>query len=234
MLSKPKITHAFILGAGLGKRLRPLTENLPKPLLSVKGQPLVAHALEHLAGVGVQQVVINTHHAAQAWTKTFPDKQHGGIQITFRHEPTLLDTGGGLKNVEDFLKGHGTFFIYNADILASLPLKKAWAHHRQHQNLVTMVLRSAAEPKHITLDVNGKVVDIRGILGRGQPGTHLFTGIHVVEPDIFHYIPDIRIQSIITIYLDLIRKGLPVGGVVLDEGDWSDIGSISEYERVKE
>ena len=228
-----KITHAFILGAGLGKRLRPLTESLPKPLLPIKNRPLVTYALEHLARIGVQQAVINTHHAAQAWTKAFPSKRYANIQITFRHESTLLDTGGGLKNVEDFLKDHGTFFIYNGDILTSLPLEKALAHHRQHKNLVTMALRSAAEPKHVALDINGKVIDIRGILGSGQPGTYLFTGIHVVEPEIFQYIPDPRIQSIITIYLDLIRKGLPIGGVVLDEGEWSDIGNMSEYERVK-
>ncbi|MBI4027083.1 MAG: nucleotidyltransferase family protein [Verrucomicrobia bacterium] len=226
------INRAFILGAGLGVRLRPLTQNFPKPLLPVRGRPLVAHGIRHLAAAGVREAIINTHHAAERWPEAFPRNECAGVRITLRHEPVLLDTGGGLKNVEDFLADHGTFFIYNGDILTTIPLEQALAHHRQQGNLVTMILRSGGGPRHVALDARGCVADIRGLLGSGKPGSFLFTGIHVVEPDIFRHIPAVKVESIIAIYLNLIRQGLHVGGVVLDEGEWSDIGTPSEYERV--
>lgn len=227
-----QISHAFILGAGLGKRLRPLTENLPKPLLTVGQRPMVAHALDHLAGIGVREAIINTHHAAARWAEHFPQNEYAGIRLAFRHEPVLLDTGGGLKNVEDFLQGHGTFLAYNGDILTSLPLEKAVEHHQRAGNLATLILRSGGGPRHVALDADGRVADIRGLLGTGQTGAFLFTGIHVIEPLIFQHIPRVEIQSIITIYLNLIRQGERIGGVVLDEGDWTDLGTVAEYQRL--
>lgn len=225
-------TRAFILGAGLGTRLRPITELVPKPLVPIHGRPLVTHALDHLAKAGVEQVVINTHHAPACWPQTFPSRKYQKLQLQFRYEPVLLDTGGGLKNVEDLLLDGGTFWIYNGDILTNLPLQKAWEHHRQSGNLATMVLRSTQEPRHVSLGKDGRITDVRGKLGTGQPGEYLFTGIHLVEPDIFRHILQVEIQSIIPIYLGLIQKGEKIGGVVIDEGEWSDIGTLSEYERV--
>ncbi len=229
----PDIHRAFILGAGLGTRLRPLTKKLPKPLLPLGGRPMVTRALEHLAALGIRDVIINTHHAAVEWTRAFPNGGWRGTRITLRHEPVLLDTGGGLKNVQDFLSGHGTFLIYNGDVVSTLPLACAIKAHRQSGNLVTLVLRSDGSPRHVTLDAQGRIADIRGLLGTGHPGEFLFTGIHVVEPEVFNHIPDASPRSIIPIYLDLIRAGQRLGGVVLDEGEWSDLGTLAEYEQMR-
>ena len=228
----PVIERAFVLGAGLGTRLHPLTKNLPKPLVQVQGRPLVTHGLDHLAAIGVREAIINTHHAHERWKEAFPQNEYRKIKLTFRHEPVLLDTGGGIKNVEDFFANQETFLIYNGDILTSLPLEKGLAHHRKKKNLVTMVLRSTAEPRHVCMNSKGRVTDIRGTLKKDSSPQYLFTGIHIVEPELFRHIPRIEVKSIISIYLDLIRQGLPIGGVVLDEGNWSDIGTLDEYERI--
>ncbi|MDD2707926.1 MAG: nucleotidyltransferase family protein [Verrucomicrobiae bacterium] len=221
--------RAFILGAGLGKRLRPLTEHLPKPLLPVKGEPLVCRIIRRLAAAGVDRVMINTHHAHHRWGEFFKEPVFEGVELNFRHEPVLLDTGGGIKNVEDFFEGHGTFLIHNGDVFTDLPLSRALEHHRREKNLVTLVLRSSGGPLHVALDGGGRVTDIRG--GLNSPGVQacLFTGIHVAEPELFRHIPQVEVKSIIPIYLDLIRRGLRVGGVVIDEGEWSDIGTLEEY-----
>jgi len=226
--------RAFILGAGLGTRLRPLTSNLPKPLVPIGDKPLVTFAIEHLAKNGIHDVMINTHHAAEKWLQTFPEKKYQDIRLEFRHEPILLDTGGGLKNVEDFFSDESTFIIYNGDILSSLPLDKAIQHHRNQVNLATLVLRSNTEPRHIALGDDGLIHDIRDMLGTGKRGEYLFTGIHIVQKEIFQYIADPTPQSIITIYLELIRKKLRIGGIVLDEGEWSDIGTPAEYGRIND
>jgi NDP-sugar pyrophosphorylase family protein len=231
MPEAPPIRRAFVLGAGLGTRLRPLTEKTPKPLLPARGRPLVAFALDHLAGLGVRKAVVNTHHAAGEWAKAFPDGRHGAMALEFRHEPVLLDTGGGLKNVEDFFTGGGTFLAYNGDLVTDLPLAAAVAAHRAAGNTVTMVLRSGGGPRHVALREDGRVRDIRGLLGTGAEGRYVFTGIHVLEPGVFREIPDASPRPIIPIYLDMVRRGLPVGGVVLDEGEWRDLGTLEDYRR---
>jgi mannose-1-phosphate guanylyltransferase len=233
-MAEPSPLRAFILGAGLGTRLRPLTENLPKPLVPIGNKPLVTFAMEHLEAVGVREIMINTHHAAQRWSEFFPEKKYRNLHLSFRHEPILLDTGGGLKNVEDFFPKKSTFIIYNGDILSTLPIARAIEHHQKTGNLITMVLRNNSEPKHVSLGENGRITDIRGMLGTGQKGEYLFTGIHIAQTEIFEHIPDARPQSIIKIYLELIQQKLPIGGMVINEGEWSDIGTPAEYERISQ
>ncbi len=230
-MSEVRPSTAFVLGAGLGTRLRPLTEKLPKPLVPLAGRPLVTYAFDQLQQAGVRKAVINTHHAADNWQKTFPDNTYQNLQLVFKHEPVLLNTGGGIKNVEEFFKNEPSFFVYNGDVLSNLPLDVAWKHHLASQNLATMVLRSSGGPLHVTLDQQGLISDIRGMI-RGKEGKYLFTGIHVIDPKLFSYIPEVKVESIIPIYLRLIQEGLRIGGVVIDQGEWHDIGSIAEYEKM--
>ncbi len=231
MPGAPPLRRAFILGAGLGTRLRPLTERVPKPLLPARGRPLVAFLLDHLAAYGIRKAIVNTHHAAAEWAKAFPEARHGPIALAFRHEPVLLDTGGGLKNVEDFFAGGGAFLVCNGDIATTLPLDAAVAAHRAAGNWATLVLRSGGGPRHVALHPDGRVRDIRGLLGTGAEGRYVFTGIHVLEPSVFAEIPDASPRPIIPLYLDMIRRGRRVGGVILDQGDWRDLGTIGEYRR---
>src|SRR5664280_1631125 len=97
------INTAFILGAGLGTRLRPLTEKTPKPLLEIGGRPIITYAMEHLCTIGVRKFIVNTHHCPEKYAEAFPKGNWQDIPITFRHEPVLLDTAGGVKNVEDLI-----------------------------------------------------------------------------------------------------------------------------------
>src|SRR5208283_686041 len=116
------ITTAFIIGAGLGTRLRPLTENMPKPLLPIGGRPIITYAMEHLRLIGVQRFIINTHHCAEKYSDAFPNGNWQGIPITFRHEPILLDTAGGIKNIEDLIVNEERIIVYNGDIITNMPI----------------------------------------------------------------------------------------------------------------
>jgi mannose-1-phosphate guanylyltransferase len=98
-MQSKQINTAFILGAGLGTRLRPLTENTPKPLLEIGGRPIITYAMAHLRAVGIKRFIVNTHHCAEQYQENFPDSNWQDIPITFRHEPVLLDTAGGIKNI---------------------------------------------------------------------------------------------------------------------------------------
>ena len=223
-----------MLGAGLGTRLRPLTDDRPKPLVPLFDRPLVTLAFAHLAAAGVQEFVVNTHHLPEAWSvfTCGPNEQAEwqGLPIALRHEPVLLDTGGGIKNCNDLLEG-GDFWVHNGDVLADLDLQSLWREHTEQRNVVTLGLRSFGGPLHVAFDPpSGRVVNIRGELGAAAAAIPcLYTGIAVVSPAIFSWIPAGRPVSIIPVLLDLIRAGERVGGKILDEGTWMDLGSIAAY-----
>jgi mannose-1-phosphate guanylyltransferase len=228
---------AFVLGAGLGTRLRPLTDTLPKPLVPVIRKPLITFAFDHLiADAGVERFVINTHHRAEAYAAAFPDGTYRGRPLHFRHEPVLLETAGGIKNVADLLPRDEPFWVYNGDILTDLPLAPALAQHRASGALVTLVLRTGQNPDdpcHIAFDpAAGRVRDIRNLLNTGLPTDYLFSGIYLVEPAFLDRIQPATKLSVIPLFLEMLRSGEPLGGIVADAGDWRDLGTRAEYLRV--
>jgi mannose-1-phosphate guanylyltransferase len=221
----------FVLGAGLGTRLRPLTDQLPKPLIPVGLKPLITFAFDHLiADAGADRFIVNTHQLSDCFSAAFSDGNYRGRPIRFRHEPVLLETGGGIRNISDLLRGDRPLLVYNGDILTDLPLAPAIAFHRGSGHLATMVLRSTGGPKQIAFDAAaGTVLDVRDRFGRGHPHEHIFTGIYLIEPALLEVIPAGTKVSIIPILVDIIRGGKAVGGIVIDDGEWRDLGSRKEY-----
>lgn len=221
---------AFVLGAGLGTRLRPLTEVLPKPLIPVCNRPLIHYAFDHLISHGVERFVVNTHWLPQAYAEAFADPLYRGKRIDFREEtPEVLETGGGLKNVEDLL-GDEPFLVYNGDIYCDLSLEPAIAAHTTHDNEVTLVLRSSGGPLQIGLDA-----DSSRITSIGQPpadageARYLFSGIYIVSPRFLERIPAGAKTSVIPTFREMIADGARLGGIVCDDGIWRDLGSRAQY-----
>ena len=228
-------TQAFVLAAGLGTRLRPLTDTLPKPLIPVGLKPLITFAFDHLiAEAGVEELIVNTHHLASAYAEAFPAGRYRGRAIHFRHEPVLLDSAGGIKNIGDLLRpGTDTLLIYNGDILTDLPLAPAIAHHRSAGNEVTLILRSRDGYKHIAWDEGGgRLLDIRNRLGTGLPHAYALSCGYLVTPAFLERIPAGKPSSVIPIFLEMIRRGEKIGGFLADEGNWWELGARGEYLRV--
>lgn len=220
----------FILGAGLGTRLRPLTDQLPKPLVPLGLKPLLTYAMDHLiAEAAADSFVVNTHHLPECYAAAFPEASYRERSIAFRHEPILLETGGGIRNIADLWPEDRSLLVYNGDILADLPLAPALAAHRASGRMATLVLRSGGGPQHIAYDAaSGCVRDIRDRFGLGLPHQHVFTGIYLLEREILEHIPEGKV-SIVPVWIDLLRAGRELGGVVVDEGSWRDLGSRKEY-----
>jgi mannose-1-phosphate guanylyltransferase len=226
------ITQAFVLGAGLGTRLRPLTDDLPKPLVPIFQKPLITFALDHLIDIGMSQFFINTHHRPERFTETFTESTYRGHRIGFFHEPYLLETAGGIANISDSL-GAGALLVYNGDILTDLPLAILIDNHFHHGNLVTLALRSNAEPKHIAFDIgSGRVVDVRNQLGTGAKDEFVFTGVYIVDRKFVDLLERGMKRSVIPHFVDLIRRGEKIGGVVIDDGEWWDIRDREAYLQV--
>lgn len=224
---------AFILGAGLGTRLRPLTERIPKPLLPLCGRPIITYAMDHLLTVGIERFVVNTHHQPQKYTEIFPDGKWRGVPIHFRHEPTLLDTGGGLKNIEDLLKNDGAVLCYNGDILCDIPLDVLIANHELNPCEATLALRSTGPNLNVDIDRSGAICDMRHILRRPGTASCLFTGIYTVETSVLGTIGKGKIESIVDVFIRrIIARPGSIRGVIIDSGRWDDVGSIEVYERL--
>lgn len=225
------MTRAFVPGAGLGTRLRPLTNHLPKPLIPVHNRPLIEYAFAHLRDAGVREFIVNTHHLPGEYDRAFPGRIWQGCPVIFRHEPVLLDTGGGLANVRDLLRGDEPFFVYNGDIFTDLPLAPAVRQHRTDGNLVTLILRSSGPFRNVAMDVADRgILDLRNARGTNHPDQFQFTGLSIVEPAFFTYLPECgEIETIVTAWLRAIESGARIGGVVIDDGLWLDLGDRASY-----
>ena len=220
-----EITQAFVLAAGLGTRLRPLTEELPKPLIPIFQKPLVTFALDHLIGVGVNRFVINTHRLPELFQNFFAAREYAGFSTTLIHEPDLLETGGGIKNAESHF-GSEPFLTYSGDILTDVELQPLIDEHFRRGNDVTLALRHTGLASAVALH-DQRVVDISNRYG--VAGNFDFANIAVWNSSIFQRISPHKKISFIPIIADWINQGGRIGGIALDDGNWFNIGSRKEY-----
>ena len=219
---------AMILAAGVGKRLRPLTDVCPKVLVPIVNKPMIDRAMEFLAHHGVREIIINAHHQYQRIIDYLEGRNFRGIQWEVRVEKKILGTGGGIKNTQNFW-GKKPFIVINGDILTDVNLKEVYAYHRERDNLVTMVLHDFPAFNKIRTDSD---MNIRSI----GPGTMLkgalaFTGIHVINPEVLDCIPKDRQYNILTCYKRLMELKKPVRGYLASGHSWVDIGTLASYVR---
>lgn len=227
--------QAMLLAAGLGSRLRPLTDLRPKPIVPVANRPLGAFAMEHLARQGVRTIVANTHprpHEVEFALKAAcpPD-----VELRFSREPTLLGTGGGLRKARPlFADSRDSVIAMNGDTLFAPDLRHAYSEHTTRGAVATMILRRTPDPGRfgaIGIDEYGWV---RRLLG--EPGDAplteelMFTGVHILAPEAFAALPESGCV-IRTAYRHWVDQGAPVLGII-DQSPWADLGTISEYHRL--
>jgi|SRR5579885_576734 len=228
------VMKAMVLAAGLGTRLRPLTDRLPKPLLPVAGRPLIVWTLLLLRRHGIREVVVNLHHLGHLIEKELGDGSALGLRLHYSREPVLLGTGGGLKKAEPFFEGEPVL-VLNGDTLIEVDLGAVLRRHAERNALATMVLRADPDVERwgvVEVDGRGQVVRING-RGLAEPGPTerlMFAGVHVLHPRLLRDLPAGRESSIIDAYVGAIRTGEPVASYRM-EGYWSDIGTPGRYEQ---
>lgn len=221
--------QVFILGAGLGTRLAPLTHILPKPLMPVFQKPLIQHMMDHFMRAGADEFIVNTSYLDMMWDKAFPcpDPEYKGCPVTFSHEEEPLDSGGGVKKIMPLWK-EGPVIVHNGDILTDIPLEDLLAAHRRSGNLITMALRSVDGKRNVGFDeTTGRITDMRHALGI-NPGTHQFAGTYIMEPCVAEMFPEEEKFSMFPIWKELIVQG-KIGGVVFDWANWHEIGTPADY-----
>jgi NDP-sugar pyrophosphorylase family protein len=229
--------RAMIVAAGLGQRLRPLTELRPKPALPVRGIPLVAYPLALLAHAHVREVTVNVHHLPEQLIEAGEAWRPPGLSLRFSHEPELLDTGGGIARVASFLRESDPCLLLGGDMVVDLDVGALLAAHQASGRAVTAVLRRdprAAEFGTIGVDRTGRMRRIgrRFDLG-GEVDSGVYTWVNVVSARAFDSLPQREVFSHLDDWWapELARGSDAIGAVVLapEACRWEPVGTPAEY-----
>ena len=221
--------RAMILAAGLGTRLRPLTLEIPKPVVPVLGRPLCGYAIEFLRAHGASEFLLNLHHGPDAVRERVDAWAAGRFPVEYVLEPEILGTGGGIRNAREFLRG-GTFVAANSDVIARFPLGEALSRHRGTGALATLVLFPDPAKRYTPVRVreDGRIA---GFGDEAPAGAFegFFTGYQIVEPELLDHIPPGRHSCIVReTYAPLIARGAPVHAF-LSSGSFLDFGTPADY-----
>lgn len=216
---------AMILAAGLGTRLRPLTSRRPKVLVPVGNRPVIDMVIEYLKRYNINDIAVNAHHHFQQLARHLDRGRPFGVKIHVRVEKEILGTGGGVKNISDFLDT-APFIVINGDILTDIDLSYACEAHRKDRNLVTLILHDHMPFNQVQVD---NYLNIKDISAEAHPSKLAFTGIHIIEPEVLAYIPEGIFSNIIDCYRRLINLGRPIRAYISERHYWRDIGSIRSY-----
>lgn len=226
---------AMILAAGKGERLLPLTQMLPKPLFPVANWPIIRYNIEFLKHYGFTEIMVNLYHLGKQIEQELGDGSAMGARLSYSHEKELWGTGGGLKQVERFFADEECFVVINADVLIDFDLADALHFHMRNKSDATMVLTRDASIKTygaVEIDEESRIRNIAGRIADVRESDRVaavFTGVHILSPKIFEYIPP-NINSCINAYTypKMIQNKERVMGYLM-EGFWADIGRPETY-----
>ena len=234
---------AMILAAGLGTRLRPLTNFQPKAMVEVNGMPLLEIVIRRLKYFGFDDIIINVYHFSDQITNFLKKKNNFDIKISISDErDQILETGGGLKKAAPFFNDK-PFLLCNTDVLSDVDLRKMYNAHLKSDALATLVVRKRETSRYFIFDesnvlhgwMNVKSGEIK--IARSSQGTFkmlAFSGIHIISPEIFSLMDQKDgAFSIIDVYLEAIQKNKIVG-FEHNEGIWLDVGKKESLEKAIE
>jgi mannose-1-phosphate guanylyltransferase len=239
--------RAMVLAAGLGTRLRPLTDHCPKALVEVGGRTLLEITLVRLRAFGVREVIINVHHFAGMILDFLKANNNFGMRIEVSREEVLLDTGGGLKRAGWFFLGDSArmdepFLLHNVDVISTVDFRSIAQAHQEHGALATLAVQERETSRYLLFNEQSQLSGRRA--GRDQqmelvlPAKELhalaFTGIHVISPRLLTLIKEDGVFSIIDVYLRLAGEGENISGFRADYYYWRDLGKLDQVQQAAE
>jgi len=234
--------RAMVLAAGLGTRLRPLTDNRPKALVEVGGRTLLEIALARLNSFGIREVIVNVHHFADMIVDYLKANKNFGMRIEIsREDDVLLDTGGGLKKASHFFlqksqSPEEPFILHNVDVISTIDLHRMAEFHSENRALATLAVQERPTSRYLLFDEqlqlcgrkSGKDGQAELVRSSSHPKALAFSGIHVISPRLFSLMTEEGVFSIIAPYLRLAAQGEKIIAFRSDEYQWRDLGSLDD------
>lgn len=234
--------EAMILAAGLGTRLRPLTDHIPKALLEVGGVPILERVARRLIAAGADRLIINLHHLGERIREFVEERNGFGVEVRFSEEPEgALETGGGVLRAASLFRGAAPFFLHNSDILSEVPLGRMYAAHVEGAPLATLAVMSRQSARYLLFDDvglfgrvdEGKGVRIEARERVGEERRLAFGGIHVISERFPEMLTERGAFSILDPYLRLVKAGERIEPFRIDEYRWLDIGKPAQLEEAR-
>lgn len=225
---------ALILAAGMGTRLRPVTDGIPKALVQIAGKPLLQHLIERLINYGFTDLIINIHHLAGQIVDFVKSNDFSPARITFSDESNkLLDTGGALKKAAWLLNSNSPFLVHNCDVITTFDLEKMVYQHRNSQSLATLAVSSRNTSRPIVFcdgQFKGRWNDSHS--GNASCMPYAFSGVSIIEPEIFSLMPDTDTFSLVDLLAD-IANFRRITAFVHQAEQWADAGSAGRLNQAE-
>ena len=233
---------AMILAAGLGTRLRPLTDDRPKALVELAGRTLLDITLSRLRSFGVRKVIINVHHRAEMIVEYLKKNDNFGMGIEVSREEILLDTGGGLKKAAYFFlrdPAEQPFIVHNVDVISTIDLGRMVQFHTESQALATLAVQDREASRYLLFDQEHRLCGRRAardskpeLVGSPEKVQELaFSGIHVISPPFLTMMIEEGVFSVIDCYLRLASQAEKIVGFRADEYYWRDLGKPANVKQ---
>ncbi len=224
---------AMILAAGLGTRLRPLTEEISKPMVPIVNRPVMEHIVDLLSRHGFEELYVNLHYHPDVITNHFGDGGSWGLSITYSYEEELMGTAGGVKKLEEKLGGD-TFLIISGDALTDLDLSALVAFHKQHKCIATLVVTPVSDPSKygvVIMEEGGRITGFQEKPSREEAKSFVAnSGIYVFEPEVLEMIPAGFYDFGTQLFPRFLEEGIEFYGYQ-HEDYWNDVGSLEEYKE---
>jgi len=226
---------AMIMAAGFGKRLRPLTDPLPKPMVPILNTPIMEYSVKLLHQHGVDQIVANTHYHPHFIQDYFQNGERFGVHMHYTYEPELLGTAGGVRNNRDFLKER--FFVLSGDALTDIDLTEMLDFHKKNRALATIALKRVDDVSDygvVVTDRTSHILSFQEKPQKNQALSHVVnTGIYLFEPEIFDFIPEGYCDFGRELFPQLLEANARFYGYVT-QNYWCDIGAVDVYKKAQE
>jgi NDP-sugar pyrophosphorylase family protein len=232
----------LLLAAGMGTRLRPLTNNLPKALIEINGKTLLERNLLKLKEAGFQDIIINLHYLPKMIIDFLDEKQNFGLHIEFSFEYPILDTGGAIKKAKSLLYGKDSFLVHNVDVLSDIDLFDLIKTHETGSALATLAVSQRKTNRNILFNNNMEMIGWTNhstgelkISPDALPNYRefAFSGVQVVKSDVFTLFGDEDIFSIIDTYISISKSHI-IAGYIHSPDHWFDVGKIEDIQKVKD
>ena len=237
----------MILAAGLGTRLRPLTDHRPKALVEVAGRTLLEITLTRLRSFGIREVIVNVHHFADMIVDYLKENDNFGMRIEVSREDVLLDTGGGLKKAGWFFTEHGhendgPFLLHNVDVISTIDFDRMLQFHSENRALATLAVQRRESSRYLLFDEQGQLCGRRAgrdkteeiVRHAGKKEQLAFSGIHIISPRLLSLMNEEGVFSIISTYLRLAEQGEKIVAFRANEYYWRDLGRVSDLQKAAE
>jgi len=238
---------AMVLAAGLGTRLRPLTDHKPKALVEIGGRTLLEITLKRLQDFGIREVIINVHHFAAEILDYLKTNNNFGMKVEISREDVLLDTGGGLKKAGWFFLEHGSgknepLLLHNVDVISTIDFGALARCHDESEALATLAVKARETSRYLLFDeklqlCGRRIVKMREdemVCTADRVEALGFTGIHVICPRMLTMMNEQGAFSIIDLYLRLAHEGQAVRGFRADQYYWRDLGKLEQVHQAEQ